>query len=164
MLERTRRLQLCCSSDLIGGAPLSVTLGTTTKPMRTWIGIAVLFACCLGRDVTASEPPIVSLVQLIAHPKDYDGKVVMVVGFLNLQFEGDSIYFHEDDYKHGITKNGLWIQTTPDIKKRESALNHKYVMVNGRFNSKGKGHMGLWSGSIEKISNITVWDVESKRK
>ena len=33
-------------------------------------------------------------------------------------------------------------------------FNKKYVCLVGTFNAERKGHMGLWSGSIENISKI----------
>jgi hypothetical protein len=77
----------------------------------------------------AAEPLEVSMVQLIANPKDYDGKVVRVVGFMKLEFEGNGIYLHRDDYKNNIFKNGLWIDTNEDIDKKAVELDQKYVLV-----------------------------------
>src|ERR1017187_6624682 len=113
-------------------------------------------------DVELSIPPAsdlldVSLVQLIANSKDYDGKFVRVIGFVSLEFEGNGIYLHEEDYKHGISKNGLWIDATVDISKRKVEFDKKYVLLEGTFNAKETGHMGLWSGSIQQIKRFQVW-------
>ena len=112
----------------------------------------------------AAEPISVSLVQLIANPKDYDGKIVRVIGFVKLEFEGDAIYLHQDDYKHNIHKNGLWIDVTDDIRKKRAGLDQKYVLIEGTFNAKMRGHMGLWSGSIQKISRCQVWIERDEKK
>jgi hypothetical protein len=113
--------------------------------------------CWFAQPLVAAEPLNVSLVRLIANPKDYDGKVVRVIGFMRLEFEGDGIYLHQDDYKHSIYKNGLWIDTSEDMHKRKAELDQKYVLVEGTFNAKMTGHMGLWSGSIQKITRCQVW-------
>ena len=113
--------------------------------------------CRFAEPSLAAEPLDVSLVRLIANPKDYDGKVVRVIGFMRLEFEGDGIYLHQDDYKHSIYKNGLWIDTSEDMHKRKAELDQKYVLVEGTFNAKMTGHMGLWSGSIQKITRCQVW-------
>ena len=104
---------------------------------------------------TAAELLNVSLVQLIANPKDYDGKFVRVIGFVSLEFEGNGIYLHEEDYKHGLTLNGLWLDITGE--KNPTEFDRKYVLVEGTFNAKWKGHMGLWSGSIQQIKRFQAW-------
>jgi hypothetical protein len=38
-----------------------------------------------------------------------------------------------------------------------------YVLLEGIFNSKDRGHMGMWSGSLTKIQRAEVWDDKSKR-
>jgi hypothetical protein len=113
--------------------------------------------CWFAQPLVAAEPLDVSLVQLIANPKDYDGKVVRVIGFMRLEFEGNGIYLHQDDYKHSIYKNGLWIDASVDMQKRKAEVDQKYVLVEGTFNAKITGHMGLWSGSIQKITRCQVW-------
>ncbi len=111
---------------------------------------------------TTPNPPAtaavseVSLARLIANPKDYDGKVVRVIGFVSLEFEGNAIYLHQDDYKLNIYKNGLWIDVSDDIQKKKPDFDAKYVLVEGTFNAKETGHMGLWSGSIQKITRFEV--------
>jgi len=106
----------------------------------------------------------VSLVQLIANPKDYHGKVVRVIGFVRLEFEGNAIYLHQEDYEHDITKNGLWIDVTDDIREKQKDYDQKYVLLEGTFNANETGHMGLWSGSIQKISRFQVWSDKKGRR
>lgn len=121
--------------------------------MKICIQLLLLsFLCLFCKPLVAAEPVEVSLVELIANPKDYDGKMVRVIGFVRLEFEGNSIYLHQDDYKHDITKNGLWIDATDDMRKRQARFDQKYVLIEGTFDAKMKGHMGLWSGSIVKIT------------
>ena len=49
-----------------------------------------------GRAAEMAED--VSMVQLIATPEKFDGKFVRVHGFLNLGFEGDSLYLHRETF------------------------------------------------------------------
>jgi len=99
----------------------------------------------------ADEPINVSLIQLIANPKEYDGKFVRVGGFASFEFEGDAIYLHKDDMRYCLTKNGLWLDTGSLGKQK---FNGKYVSVEAIFNATSKGHMGLWSGSLQRISRM----------
>ena len=102
----------------------------------------------------------VSIIQLISNPEKFDGKYVRLIGFVRVEFEGDAIYLHEDDYKYGLTKNGLWLNLTKDIYEKQSRkFDRKYVLVEGTFNAKHRGHMGLFSGAIENIKRFEVWEV-----
>jgi hypothetical protein len=104
---------------------------------------------------TAAELLNVSLVQLIANPKDYDGKYVRVIGFVRLEEEGTAVYLNEEDDKHCLTRNGLWLDIADE--KSPTEFDRKYVQIEGTFNAKWKGHRGLWSGSIQQIKIFQVW-------
>ena len=125
--------------------------------------LVLLLLCCFFQPLVAADSIYISLVQLIANPRDYDGKVVHVIGFMRLEFDGTAIYLHQDDYKHYITKNGLWIDVPKDLLKKKDEFNQKYVIVGGTFSAKETGRKGLWSGSIQKVSKVQVW-VESDGK
>ena len=108
-----------------------------------------------GPDVDAED---VSLIQLIANPQAYDGKIVRIVGFIHLEFEGNVIYLHEDDFRYGLTKNGLWIDLPRDIsQKQREAVNDRYVICTARFVAKMHGHMGMNSGEVASVTRLQVW-------
>lgn len=104
----------------------------------------------------------VSILNLIATPEKYDGKLVRVMGVGNIKFEGNAIYLSKGDYKNSITKNALWVD--PDYKSLQTTeselekMNGKYVLIEGIFNSGKKGHFSLFSGTIEKVSRYQSWD------
>ncbi len=106
--------------------------------------------------VSSAQNNSVSIVQLIATPDRYDGKVIQVMGFLRLAFEGNVIYLHEDDYKHGIGKNGLWIERNAKIDEKSDKLNMHYVVIEGTFHAGDQGHLGLNAGAISNITFATV--------
>jgi hypothetical protein len=126
--------------------------------------LLLLLLCWFVQPAVAAEPLNVSLIQLIANPKEYDGKIVQVIGFVKLEFEGTAVYLHQEDYKHAIGKNALWIDVTDDIRKKQADFDQKYVLLVGTFNAKRTGHMGLFSGCIEKISSFQVWIERDGRK
>jgi hypothetical protein len=119
--------------------------------------LLLLLGCRFVQPLIAAEPLDVSLVRLIANPEDYDGKIVRVIGFVRLEFEGDAIYLHQDDCRHGIPKNGLWIDVTDEVRKKRKDYDQKYVLLEGTFSAKDRGHFGLWSGSIQKITRCQIW-------
>jgi hypothetical protein len=112
-------------------------------------------------DVWRDGATDVSIIQLISNPEKFDGKYVRLIGFVRVAFEGDAIYLHEDDYKYGLTKNGLWLNLTKDIYEKEGQkFDRKYVLVEGTFSAKNRGHMGLFSGGIDNIKRFEVWVVK----
>lgn len=99
------------------------------------------------------EPSDVSLLQLIANPRDYDGELVRVIGFCRLEFEGNALYLHREDYEHGISKNAIWL----DVERPASGLSNQYVLVEGVFDAGHNGHMSMFSGSLGKIRRMERW-------
>src|SRR5438874_3321 len=72
-----------------------------------------------------------SIIRIIAAPKEYDHKTVRVIGFLNIEFEGDAIYLHEEDFRHALLNNGLAIRAESEIRKRLEKLSGRYVIIEG---------------------------------
>ncbi len=102
--------------------------------------------------VKADEPPeSASFLELLGSPAGWDGKRVRVIGFAHVQFEGQGLYFHREDFENLLTKNALWVDV--DIRRPEfAALNDRYVIVEGTFNATKRGHMALYAGALTGIS------------
>ncbi len=98
----------------------------------------------------------VSIIQLIATPERFHNKFVLVIGFVNLKFEGDAVYLSEEHYKHGLTKDAVWLNLTEEIGKNKEQYNGKYCLIMGKFNAKRNGHMGAFSGEIGDIERFVV--------
>ncbi len=100
----------------------------------------------------------VSLIQLIANPEKYDGKQVRFIGFLRIEFEGNAIYFHREDYERGLGRNAIWVDIPSDMKTSEkSATDKHYVICVGVFRASGHGHMGMFSGELSDVRRLQVW-------
>jgi hypothetical protein len=103
-----------------------------------------------------SEPPefagirefTISLVELIARPKDFDGKRVQVRGTLALGFEHNALYLHREDYDHGNVANAIWVDLPDELRGSSSRYRGKYVTIIGTFSARDHGHMGAFIGSI----------------
>jgi hypothetical protein len=123
--------------------------------------VAALLAATLptftGRSQAAEMPEDVSMVQLIAAPEKFDGKVVRVVGFLSLEFEGVGLYLHREDFQNE-TGNSLWIHPP---EKTDPSLSRHYVQVVGTFEAKAGGHLGAFPAGIGNVTKIidleTLW-------
>ena len=102
-----------------------------------------------------------SLVELIARPELYDGKQVRVIGFVNFEFEGNGLFISKEDWRQSITRNGLWIEPPAGFVSHSGPArrqpNQRYVLVEGTFNARESGHMGMWSGTIEHVTRLEPW-------
>ena len=100
----------------------------------------------------------VSLIQLIAQPEKFEGKRVRFIGFLRIEFEGNAIYLHREDFDHGIGKNALWVAIPDDMtKQQQDEVNMHYVICVGVFTARWQGHMGMFSGEIRNVRRLQFW-------
>lgn len=100
----------------------------------------------------------VSLIELIANPRSYHQKRVRVIGFVNLEFEGNAIYLHREDHQQRISANGLWLDLTgSQVVKRGDKI-QKYSLIEATFDADQEGHMGAWSGSLKEITRLDPWE------
>lgn len=107
-----------------------------------------------GSDYGAIE--FVSLIELIANPEKYDGKLISVKGYVHLEFESNAIYLHREDYEHGLSRNSLWLSVNDEVFEQKEKYSDKYALVEGTFNARSKGHFGMHSGSVESIRRLAV--------
>jgi hypothetical protein len=112
-----------------------------------------------SRDNDDTRPLLrISLIQLIANPAAYNGKNVEVIGFLHLEFEGDALYLHREDFEMALTKNSVWIRRPQYLTKAQiEAINNRYVLCVGVFRADRNGHMGLFTGEIGQITHLELW-------
>ncbi len=110
-------------------------------------------------SVISSRDFSVSLVRLVATPEKYHGKWVQVVGYLNLEFEGNAIYLHREDYETGNLKNGIWVNIPKDLKTKLalSEYSKHYVIMSGCFDMNSTGHMGMFGGTLNEIKRLDLW-------
>lgn len=101
-----------------------------------------------------------SIIKLISNPEEFHNKRIRIVGYLKMEFEGNSIYLHKDDYESRNYQNAFWISLTDDLKKEIIAdeSNETYVSLVGTFKMDEHGHRGLWPGEIRNIEFITKRD------
>lgn len=103
----------------------------------------------------------ISVIDLLSNKEKYDGKRVLVRGYLNLGYESNAIYLNEIDYRNAITKNAIAI-TLPKFKNTKSGmvkvdnseineLNNNYVDVLGTFRKFEDDSISIFGGLIEEI-------------
>jgi hypothetical protein len=113
--------------------------------------IPLAIAIMISGNAMCVESEHTSIINIVSNSEKYDGKSVIIGGYLSLEFEGSAIYLSKDDWSNLITKNGLWCQI--DIGKYKD-FDNKYVFVEGIISASKHGHMGLWSAQIDSIKRV----------
>ncbi|WP_299223868.1 hypothetical protein [uncultured Psychroserpens sp.] len=127
--------------------------------MKTLIFILItIFACDNNEKVNSvqNEFEVVSLIDLIANPEKYDGRKVMIKGYLNFSNEGHAIYLSKGDFDYGHYKNALYINISDAeiIKRKINYTDNAHGTIIGIFSKDDLGHRRLFSGSLKKIEII----------
>lgn len=117
---------------------------------------------CLWTSAESSERKNVSMIQLIANPQQYDGKPIRVMAFLHLEFEGNALYLHREDFDKSLLSNAVWISLDDQKIRTSKKLSGGYVLVEGIFNAKDQGHLGSFSGSIQQVTRLQSWERKKK--
>jgi hypothetical protein len=100
----------------------------------------------LSAPARSTEIRDVSMIQLIANPDRYDGSPIRLIAFLNLEFEGNALYLHREDYEKSLSSNAIWISLTDQQEKSSRKLSGGYVLVEGTFRANERGHSAHRTG------------------
>lgn len=124
--------------------------------MKKALTLTLLLVGCVWPVGSASSPPVVSMLQLIANPEKYNGKPVSLIGFMHVGFESDIVYLNYEDYRHGILENGLWFERTTEITKNE-LLDMNYVMLSGTFVARPISYSRFSAGGVTNVTRASPW-------
>ena len=91
-----------------------------------------------------------SMVDLISNPELFDGQKVVVQGYVHMEFEGNGVYLHKDDFLYGNTHNALWLNMADAINVRK--CQDTYATVKGTFKAGLGGHFDMYSGVLDHIT------------
>lgn len=93
----------------------------------------------------------VSVIELIADPERWDGKKVRLVGFVNLEFERNQLCLLPGSHQTEC----IWL----DIEGlKDPGFRRGQSLVEGIFDGKNKGHLGLYSGAIKTLDRFERWN------
>lgn len=120
------------------------------------VGLVVMAALASSSRASGPGDMAVSLIQLIASPGSFDGKRVVVTGYVMLEFENTAVYLHESDARYGIFRNGLWLDVSVDDEIRRAQLHGRYAVIEATFSARRRGHLDVFSGSLEKVGRFEV--------
>jgi hypothetical protein len=109
-------------------------------------------SAAVGQD----RPKPVSLIQLIATPEKFNGKLVSVQGLLGYD-EHPVLWVHEEDAKHWLGTNSIRVSPNEEMHRNKEKINHMYVTVIGVFRAARTGTESYEGGAITEIQACTVW-------
>jgi hypothetical protein len=108
----------------------------------------------------SSEP---NLLQLLANPEQYHGRNVVILGYCRLEFEGLAIYLHKEDYTYSLG-NMVWLEFSSLEEITPERRKIGYCLVQGTYNAKNRGHLGMFFGAIENIKRYESWPPRPPRR
>jgi hypothetical protein len=123
------------------------------------ISLIFFFGLFVTRISSAEEKSAlpVSIYQLIANPEKYNGKEIYVVGFMHMEFEGDVLYAHREDWAHTLIQNGIAFDVPKSSYSSWIKINNSYVIAQGTFSATERGHLALRAGSLTNITKLVKW-------
>ena len=102
------------------------------------------------------KPIDVGMVSLLANSQEYDNKVIRTIGFACLEYEGNAIYLHEEDYRYQNYKNALALRVAEGQLKQFKSLSLKHVIVEGTMYANGLEN-SEYAGAIGNITRFEYW-------
>jgi hypothetical protein len=105
---------------------------------------------CVGSKSTGNTFCGVSMVALIANPEPFEGRKVLTYGYVHLEFEGNGVYLHEEDFLNVLPTNGLWVDLANGVDPEK--CQDSYALLEGTFRGGPSGHFGLYSGRLENVT------------
>lgn len=143
---------------IIAAGACRTAVDLTPAHVETQIPVGESSGIAHAGDAPVEFPPF---GRVIARPELYHGKRIQLVGYMNLEFEGNAIYHSEEEYRHAQTADALWIDV--EGMKPKPPFARGWVIVEGTFNAERRGHFGLFAGTVEKITRLDSWAVSTPK-
>jgi hypothetical protein len=124
--------------------------------MRRLLPLFLAFAFWAPSTEPLPGPQPVSVIQLIASPEKFDGKLISTEGFIHIGFESDMLYLGYEDYQHALLRNAIWFERNPEIQRDREILDINYVGLTGVFVAKQISFAPFATGGITKISKASL--------
>lgn len=101
-------------------------------------------------DESSDFPAFLSLVRLMATPERFDGKVVIVFGWVRIALEEEALYLSRESMILSRGPDAIWLRFTEKFLKTTNpkVLDGYYMMLKGTFHKDWNGHMHMCAGGI----------------
>jgi len=96
------------------------------------------------------------MIALIGNPRQFQGKRIRVIGYVDIEFENEALYPHKEDFQDGISMNAIALRLSETQRQRYKHLTQGLVIVEGVFYANGP-ETGEYSGAIGKITRFDRW-------
>jgi hypothetical protein len=128
------------------------------RRLLAWM-LAALLALNLGfaQPAHAAGAPTVTMQQLLAEPRRFEGQRVRTTGFLRLEFEANALYPTRDDFNNSVMRHAVWLDLTNAQLRRLGKLNNGHVVVEGTFTAQYMGQGGKWPGALRHVASVRMW-------
>ncbi len=90
---------------------------------------------------------------MLAMPASSSAKQVQVSGFLVLDFEGQALYLHKEDYQEGLSLNSIYVSLTPEQQQKYKSLDKTYVTIEASFQKRRKSE-DIFTGVLFHVREI----------
>ena len=96
----------------------------------------------------------ITVEALISASEKYNNQHVWVQGYLNVEFEGDAIYWRESDYRANEYRCGFGVQFTNLLLETKPVADYskRYVVIRGLFRT----GQGVFPGVITQIDSLNT--------
>lgn len=103
------------------------------------------------------DPIHISVIQLIATPEKFDGKLVAVTGFLHIGHKADLLYLSQEDYNHALAENAIWFNLSEEMGRDRERVNKNYVGLVGIFRASPSGGYPCPNGGLDDVKRYQLW-------
>lgn len=112
------------------------------------------FCACSRGHAEAEIVHVVSLVNLIATPSQYDGKWVAVQGFLDVREDEAVVFLTKHDWAYSNAANAVWLRKGGISDERWRSADGKWITVRGLFDE--EEGFGSFTGTIVEVDRLEV--------
>lgn len=128
------------------------TVDITPAHVETDVAVGESFGIAREGDQPVEFPPF---IRVVARPELYHSKRIQLIGYMNLEFEGNALYLSKEQYLHSESADALWIDV--EGLKVKPPFARGWVIIEGTFNGERRGHLGMFAGTIESITRLQAW-------
>lgn len=134
---------------------------TFINKVRLFLFLLAIFpyGSIVGR-AAEEGPQLIPLIAAIANSEKYNGRQVVLDGYLSFRQEDVAIYLGEEAYRNSLSTSAIWLNLSQDELKELQKHEHEYVRISGLFDTSDKGNRSLYPASLRAvkfISNIKTY-------
>ena len=96
----------------------------------------------------------VSFFQVLGNPDFYDGRKIMIKGYLHTKFEDIALYFSKDCADRLMDENAVWVHWKVDsnnVIMVKDVGDGEWVSLTGIFRAGQGGHRGSFPATLDSV-------------